>query len=48
MIVVDLRDRFEQSGNPLSYLYANDGHWNKEGHRLAAEALAEVLQPSMR
>jgi hypothetical protein len=48
MIVVDLRDRFEQSGNPLSYLFANDGHWNKEGHRLAAEALAEVLQPSMR
>jgi lysophospholipase L1-like esterase len=48
MIVVDLRDRFEQSGNPLSYHFANDTHWNKEGHRLAAEALAEVLQPSMR
>jgi hypothetical protein len=47
MIVVDLRDRFEQNGNPLSYHFANDGHWNKEGHRLAAEALAEVL-PSMR
>jgi hypothetical protein len=48
MTVVDLRDRFEQSGNPLSYHFANDPHWNKEGHRLAAEALAEVLQPSMR
>jgi hypothetical protein len=48
MIVVDLRDRFEQSGNPLSYHFAKDGHWNKEGHRLAAEALVEVLQPSMR
>jgi phospholipase/lecithinase/hemolysin len=48
MIVVDLRDRFEQSGNPLSYHFANDTHWNKEGHRLAAEALAEVLQTSMR
>ncbi len=46
MIVVDPRDRFEQSGNPLSYHFANDGHWNKEGHQLAAEALAEVLQPS--
>jgi hypothetical protein len=44
MIVVDMRDRFEHSGNPLSYHFANDGHWNKEGHRLAAEALAEVLQ----
>jgi lysophospholipase L1-like esterase len=48
MIVVDLRDRFEQSGNPLAYHFANDTHWNKEGHRLAAEALAEVLQTSMR
>jgi hypothetical protein len=48
MIVVDLRDRFEQGGNPLSYHFANDGHWNKEGHRLAAEALAKVLQSSMR
>ena len=48
MIVVDLRDRFEQSGNPLSYHFANDTHWNQEGHRLAAEALAEVLQTSMR
>jgi hypothetical protein len=48
MTVVDMRNRFEQSGNPLSYHFANDGHWNKEGHRLAAEALAEVLRPSMR
>jgi hypothetical protein len=48
MIVIDLRDRFEQSGNPLAYHFANDTHWNKEGHRLAAEALAEVLQTSMR
>jgi hypothetical protein len=48
MIVVDLRDRFEQSGNPMSYYFANDPHWNKEGHRLAAEALAEVFQTSMR
>lgn len=48
MTVVDMRDRFEQSGHPLSYHFANDGHWNKDGHRLAAEALAEVLQPSMR
>jgi SGNH hydrolase-like domain, acetyltransferase AlgX len=48
MIVIDLRDGFEQSGNPLSYHFANDAHWNKEGHRLAAEALAEVLQPFMR
>jgi len=45
MVVVDLRDRFERDGKPLSYHFANDGHWNKEGHRLAAEALAEVLQP---
>src|SRR5262249_32286618 len=43
MIVVDVRDRFEHNGNPLSYYFANDGHWNKEGHRLAAEVLAEIF-----
>jgi hypothetical protein len=44
MIVIDMRNRFERDGNPLSYHFANDGHWNAEGHHAAAEALAEVLQ----
>ena len=39
--VVDMRARFEQAGAPLSYHFANDGHWNKDGHQLAAYALAE-------
>ena len=24
---------FEAGGNPLSYHFANDGHWNEAGHR---------------
>jgi SGNH hydrolase-like domain, acetyltransferase AlgX len=44
MTVVDIRNRMEAGGNPLSYHFANDGHWNATGHRLAAEALSEVLK----
>jgi hypothetical protein len=44
LTVADMRERLESTGNPLSYHFANDGHWNKEGHRLAAEFLAGVLQ----
>jgi hypothetical protein len=44
MTVVDMRARLEAAGNPLSYHFANDGHWNQAGHQLAAEVLSEVLQ----
>jgi hypothetical protein len=44
MSVVDMRDRLEAGGNPLSYHFANDGHWNSAGHRMAAKALSEVLE----
>jgi GDSL-like Lipase/Acylhydrolase family len=44
MHFVDLRDRFEGRGDPLSYHFANDGHWNEAGHRLATDALANVLR----
>jgi hypothetical protein len=44
MTVVDIRNQMEIGGNPLSYHFANDGHWNAVGHRLAAEALTEVLK----
>jgi hypothetical protein len=44
MTVVDIRSQMEAGGNPLSYHFANDGHWNAAGHRLAAEALLEVLK----
>ena len=44
MTVVDIRNQMEVGGNPLSYHFANDGHWNAAGHRLAAEALTEVLK----
>jgi hypothetical protein len=41
--VVDLRPLFEAGGRPLAYHFANDGHWNARGHRLAAEAIARKL-----
>jgi len=42
--VVDMRNQLELGGNPLSYHFSNDGHWNEAGHRLAAEALSQALQ----
>ena len=40
---LDLRPVFEAGGAPLSFHFANDGHWNPRGHRLAAEAIARRL-----
>lgn len=42
--IVDPRARFEEGGNPLAYHFRNDGHWNGEGHRLAAEILADAIR----
>lgn len=42
--VVDLKPRFEQTGNPLGHYFASDPHWNRKGHEAAAGALAEFLQ----
>ncbi len=41
--VVDLRGAFEASNQPMRYHFKNDGHWNAEGHRLAAAELAAHL-----
>lgn len=41
--VLDLRPLFEAGGAPLGFHFANDGHWNARGHRLAAEAIARCL-----
>jgi hypothetical protein len=42
--VLDLRPLFERGGAPLSLHFANDGHWNPRGHRLAAEAIVDRLR----
>jgi hypothetical protein len=34
--VIDMRHAFESNGNPLSFHFRNDGHWNVKGHRAAA------------
>ncbi|HTR85033.1 MAG TPA: hypothetical protein VMI56_11180 [Reyranella sp.] len=42
--VLDLRPLLEAGGAPLVYHFANDGHWNERGHRLAAEAIVARLK----
>lgn len=42
--VVDMRPYLEKGGKPLDYYFKTDPHWNKEGHALAAQALAEYLK----
>lgn len=41
--VLDLRPLLEAKGTPLAYHFANDGHWNPEGHALAAQAISQHL-----
>jgi hypothetical protein len=44
--VVDPRSAFERDGNPLSFHFAEDGHWNARGHRLAGAVLGDYLAAS--
>ena len=42
--LVDMRPIFEQAGDPLSFYFRNNPHWNVKGHALAAQALADFFQ----
>lgn len=44
LTVVDLRAALEEGGDPLRYHFQYDGHWNKRGHRKAAQEIAEALR----
>ena len=44
--VIDLKHAFEQSGNPLSFHYRKEGHWNAKGHHRAAEEIQSFLKHS--
>jgi hypothetical protein len=41
--VVDLRQSFEEGGNPMQYYFPHDGHWNEKGHHKAAEVIVNHL-----
>jgi len=46
--IIDLRPTFESGGNPLDYHFRFDGHWNAEGHRLAAEVIHSRLNSELK
>lgn len=41
--VLDLKQVFEEENDPLAYHFTHDGHWNSQGHKLAAQTLYESL-----
>ena len=41
--VLDLQPVLESQGSPLSYYFANDGHWTPAGHALVAQAISQHL-----
>jgi hypothetical protein len=41
--VIDMRPVFESTGDPMQFHFKHDGHWNEQGHRLAAQYLAEMI-----
>ena len=41
--VIDTKKAMEDSGNPLQFHFANDGHWNASGHELAASLLISEI-----
>jgi hypothetical protein len=47
LAIADPKARLESGGKPLDYYFKTDPHWNAEGHRVAAEVLAEVVRQSM-
>ena len=42
--VLDLLDVFNATGEPLTYYFKNDAHWNPRGQRLAAETIAAYIK----
>jgi hypothetical protein len=43
LALVDMKPVFEAAGDPTSFYFKNDPHWNAKGHALAADAIAKHL-----
>ncbi len=41
---VDIRSLMEKNGEPLKYHFKYDGHWTREAHQIAAQALANTVK----
>jgi len=46
--VVDLLPAFEAAGDPNEHYFQNDIHWNEAGHKVAADAIAPVLESRLK
>ena len=42
--VIDMRPTLESGKNPLQFHFENDGHWNAQGHKMAAATIARSLR----
>ena len=40
--IIDMLEHFEAGGNPLSYYFPNNGHWNEHGHQKVSEVLFQT------
>ena len=41
--IVDMRPHFEDFGDPLSFHFNNDGHWNDKGHAKTAKIIHQSI-----
>ena len=41
--VIDMKQLFEESGDPLNYYFKTDPHWIAEGHKRAAVAIFQEI-----
>ena len=49
ILYIDLTPQYReaiQHGGPPLY-YHDDGHWNQQGHQLAAQCIYEILQENL-
>ncbi len=46
--IVDMKPILEEAGDPMSFYFKTDSHWNAAGHRQAADALTRAIREARR